>query len=47
MRPNTGGDTGGYMSGGYYNSASTISSISVYSDTGNFDGGTVFVYTSA
>jgi hypothetical protein len=31
---------------GYYNSASTISSISVYSDAGNCDAGTVFVYTS-
>ena len=33
--------------GGYYNSASTISSISMVSGTGNFDAGTVFVYTSA
>jgi len=32
---------------GYYNSSSTISSISVFSSTGNFDGGTVYVYTSA
>jgi len=36
-----------FVSGGYYNSASTISSISVKSGTGNFDSGTVFVYTSA
>ena len=34
-------------SGGFYNSASTISSISVFSDSGNLDAGTVFVYTSA
>lgn len=32
---------------GYYNSSSTISSISVISTTGNFDAGTVYVYTSA
>ena len=36
-----------YNIGGYYNSASTISSVSVFSSTGNFDGGTVYVYTSA
>jgi hypothetical protein len=33
--------------GGYYNSASTISSISVVTSGTNFSGGTVFVYTSA
>ena len=33
--------------GGYYNSSSTVSSISVVSSTGNFDGGTVYVYASA
>ena len=32
---------------GFYNSASTISSVSAFSNTGNFDGGTIFVYTSA
>ena len=32
---------------GFYNSSSTISSISVFSSNGNFDGGTVYVYTSA
>lgn len=36
-----------YILGGRYNSASTISSISVVSGTGNFDEGTVYVYTSA
>lgn len=36
-----------YNYGGYYNSASTISSISVVSASGNFDAGTVYVYTSA
>ena len=33
--------------GGFYNSASTISSISMVSSTGNFDAGRVYVYTSA
>jgi hypothetical protein len=33
--------------GGYYNSASTISSVSVNSSSGNLDSGTVYVYTSA
>lgn len=32
---------------GYYNSTSTISSVSAFSDLGNFDAGTIFVYTSA
>jgi hypothetical protein len=36
-----------YNTSGYYNSASTISSISLVSSTGNFDAGTIFVYTSA
>jgi hypothetical protein len=35
-----------YNYGGYYNSASTISSISIFSNNGNFDTGTVYVYTS-
>jgi hypothetical protein len=33
--------------GGYYDSSSTISSISMFSTPGNFDNGTVYVYTSA
>jgi hypothetical protein len=33
--------------GGYYDSASTISSISMFSSSGSFDLGTVYVYTSA
>lgn len=33
--------------GGYYNSSSTVSSVSVYSSSGNFDLGTVWVYASA
>ena len=32
---------------GYYNSSSTISSVSVFSPNGNFDAGTVYVYASA
>lgn len=36
-----------YILGGYYNSSSTISSVSVFSSSGNLDAGTVYVYTSA
>ena len=36
-----------YSLQGFYNSSSTISSISVNSSSGNFDGGTVYVYASA
>ena len=36
-----------YNVGGYYNSASTISSVSINSSVGNFDAGTVYIYTSA
>ena len=32
---------------GFYNSASTISSVSIISSAGNFDNGTIYVYTSA
>jgi hypothetical protein len=41
------GDQNNYFMGGYYNSSSTISSISIFSASGNFDNGTVYVYTSA
>jgi hypothetical protein len=37
----------GWTTGGYYNSATVISSISMFSGTGNFDAGKVFVFTSA
>ena len=37
----------GYWGGGYYNSATVISSISIFSSSGNLDAGTVYVYTSA
>lgn len=40
-------DMQGYILGGYYDSSSTISSISIFSNTGNLDSGTVFVYTTA
>jgi hypothetical protein len=33
--------------GGIWNNSATITSISCFSDTGNFDAGTVYVYTSA
>lgn len=35
------------FTGGYYDSSSTISSISIVSQSGNFDQGTVYVYASA
>lgn len=48
MASASGGSTQqGYNIGGVYNSATVISSISVFSDFGNFDAGTVYVYTSA
>lgn len=37
----------GWVNGGYYDSSSTISSVSIYSSTGNLDAGTVYVYASA
>jgi len=37
----------GFWGGGYYDSSSVISSVSVNSSTGNLDNGTVYVYTSA
>jgi hypothetical protein len=37
----------GKWGGGYYNSASTISSVSAFATSGNFDAGSIFVYTSA
>jgi hypothetical protein len=44
---NGGGDNNGYNVAGYYTGSSTISSISLKSLTGNWDAGTVYVYTSA
>jgi hypothetical protein len=42
----TSGGTFGVF-GGYYTGSSTISSISLFASIGNFDAGTVYVYTSA
>ena len=36
-----------YIVGGLYSGTSTISSVSMYSPTSNFDAGTVYVYTTA
>ena len=44
---NGGNDNNGYNVGGFYSGSSTISSISLKSLVGNWDGGTVYVYTSA
>jgi hypothetical protein len=44
---NTGNNATQYFIGGIYNSATVISSISIVSSTGNFDTGSVYVYTSA
>jgi hypothetical protein len=45
---NTGTNNGQAQSvvGGYYNSSSTISSISLFSNLGNFDNGTLYVYAT-
>ena len=40
-------DQSSFNIGGFYNSASTISSVSAFSSTGNFDAGRIYVYTSA
>ena len=32
---------------GYYSGTAVITSVSIFSDTGNFDAGTVYVYGSA
>lgn len=37
----------GYWFGGYYDSSSAITSVSIVSLSGNFDAGTIYVYTSA
>jgi hypothetical protein len=44
-----GSTTGGVSKvlGGYYNSSSVISSVSAICESGTFDGGTLYVYTSA
>jgi hypothetical protein len=45
--PGAGAYPRAYVIGGYYTGTSTISSISIVSEAGNFDAGTVYVYTSA
>jgi len=47
VTPGAGNGQTPYSTGGYYDSSSTISSISMFSTTGNFDNGTVYVYASA
>jgi hypothetical protein len=37
----------GFVTNGFYNSATVISSVSVFSNYGSLDAGTVYVYTSA
>jgi hypothetical protein len=37
----------GTAAGGYWNESSTVSSVSIFSSSGNLDAGTVFVYASA
>jgi hypothetical protein len=45
--PNSSNDQRAFYEGGYYNSSSTISSVSIVSLNGAFDNGSVFVFTSA
>jgi len=47
VTPGAGNGQTPYSTGGYYDSSSTISSISMFSTTGAFDNGTVYVYASA
>jgi hypothetical protein len=47
VSPGGGTSNQGYNIGGYWNDSSTISSISIICDNGNFDDGNVRVYTSA
>ena len=43
----SGTSNNGFVHGGYYNSSSTISSVSVVSSVGNFDSGTMYVFATA
>jgi hypothetical protein len=43
----TGNQQSQRLATGYYNSSSTVSSVAVALDSGNWDAGTLFVYTSA
>lgn len=43
----TGSGSGGRGWGGIYNTSATLSSVSLVADSGNFDGGTIYVYGMA
>lgn len=43
----TGSGQNGYSHQGYYKPSAAITSVSLFSETGNFDGGTVYVYGMA
>jgi hypothetical protein len=45
--PSTGNSGAQYVVGGYWSGSAAISSVSIFSEFGNFDAGTIFVYTSA
>lgn len=45
--PSTGNSGAQYALGGYWSGAATITSVSINSEFGNFDAGTIYVYTSA
>jgi hypothetical protein len=45
--PSSSNGQGAFVSQGYVDLSATITSVSVFSSTGNLDNGTVFVYTSA
>jgi hypothetical protein len=43
-----GGSAAGlFANGGFWNNSATVTSVSVFSSAGNWDAGTIFVYTSA
>jgi hypothetical protein len=43
----SGTDRTGYAIQGFWENSATVTSVSLFSDTGNFDAGTVYVYTTA
>ena len=45
--PATGNGQAARVGGGFWNNSATVTSVSVLSTSGNFDNGTIFVYTSA
>lgn len=42
-----GSGAGLFANGGFWNNSATVTSVSVFSSAGNWDAGTIFVYTSA